>query len=290
MYERIFIGVDFSEDSLAAVRWTASRFPEAELTLFHAVEPPAAPNYALRSLDGGEDLAREKEHDARANLEHARDECAPGARLEICPGWPPRELNRAAVAAGAELMVVAAHPVRAGPSDETGETCVAIVKKATIPVLVWRPTRRDRDHTILAAVDLREGSVPIAATAARFAEHFDTRLVLFHVLPSGLQPYVRAVSTPAKAEETQRSLEQAARLAALERLPEALRDSPRVHVRIGRGKPITGQIIEAAEHEAADLIVAGKNHAPAFTGRVLLGNITGKLVRWSASSVLVVPV
>jgi len=290
MYKRIFIGVNFSDDSLAAVRWTASRFPDAELTLFHTVEPPEAPNYVLRSLEGGEDLAREKEQDALANLEHVREECAPNARLEVSPGWPPRELNLAAVAAGAQLVVVAAHPMRAKPSDETGETCVAIVKKATIPIFVWRPARRDRDHTILAAVDLREGSVPIAATAARFADYFDTRLVLFHVLPTGLQPYVRAVSTAAKAEETQRSLEQAARAAALERVPEPLRDSPRVHVRIGRGKPITGQIIEAAEHEAADLIVAGKSHAPAFTGRVLLGNITVKLVRWSGASVLVVPV
>ena len=61
MYERILIGIDFSDSSVETVRWAVSRFPTAEIVLFHAIEPLSIPGYLSRALGGSLELMREKE-------------------------------------------------------------------------------------------------------------------------------------------------------------------------------------------------------------------------------------
>ena len=155
---------------------------------------------------------------------------------------------------------------------------------------MWRPIRQQRDKTILAALDLREGSAPIAATAARYADYFGTRLFLLHAMPGTLQAYLRAVNSPTKVEETMRVLEDRARAEALARVPADLRKKLDIQVSILRGRPIVNHILTAAETEAADLIVTGKYHAPGLKGRVLLGGITRQIILGANCSVLTVPV
>ena len=69
-----------------------------------------------------------------------------------------------------------------------------------------------------------------------------------------------------------------------------LRRDLEVQTIILTGRPITAWILSTAETEAADLIAAGRSHAPGITGRAPLGGITARLMRDAASSVLVVPV
>ncbi len=290
MYENILIGVDFSDTSLAAVSWAAQQFPDAQVTLFHAIEPLSVPGYVQRALGSELSLRREKALDAQANLEQVAEQCSIEARLEVHRGWTPEILTAVAAEVGAELVVVGAHQKRAWPTDEPGNTCAAIVRKATLPVLVWRPIRQQNDKTVLAALDLREGSAPIAATAARYAAYFKTRLLLLHALPGTLQAYLRAVSSPTKVEDTLRRIEQGARVEALQRVPEDLRSRVEIHVSVARGRPIVQHVLAAAESEAADLIVIGKYHGPGLTGRVLLGGITRQVIQGANCSVLTVPV
>ena len=290
MYHSILIGIDFSDTSVETVRWAISRFPEAEITLFHAIERLGVPGYLLRELGSKLEIVRERELDARANLEEIATQCGIEARVEVRLGWTPEALAALTGEIRAELVVVGAHQKRVWPSDEVGNTCVAIVRKATVPVLIWRPIRQERDKTILAALDLRDGSAPIAATAARYASYFGTRLFLLHAMPGTLQAYLRAVSSPTKTEETVRLLERRARAEALSRVPEELRDGIEIQVSVVRGRPIVSHILNAAETEAADLIVIGKYHAPGFTGRVILGGITKQIIQGANCSVLTVPV
>ena len=290
MYDRILIGIDFSDSSVETVRWTVSRFPTAEITLFHAIGPLSIPGYLSRTLGGGTELMREKELDARTNLEHLAEGIGIDARIEVRLGWAPESLAITAEEIGAELVVVGAHRKRVNPSDELGNTCAAIVRKTIVPVLVWRPVVNDRDKTILAALDLREGSAPVAATGARYASYFDARLLLLHAIPSTLHGYLRAVSTAPKVEETMRGLESEARRDALERIPEDLRDQVPTQVAIVRGRPIVSHILNTAESESADLIVIGKYHAPGLVARVLLGGITAAVIQNANCSVLTVPV
>lgn len=290
MYKSILVGIDFSDASVETVRWAISRYPEAEIVLFHAVEPLGAPSYMVPELGSRLAQARERELDARANLEEVAAQCGIEARIEVRIGWIPEALNATAEEIRSELIVVGAHRTRVSPGDEPGNTCASIVSGASVPVLVWRPIRHQRDKTILAALDLREGSAPIAATAARFADYFGTRLVLLHAMPGTLQAYLRAVSSPTKVEETMRVLEQRARSEALSRVPADIRDTVDIHVSILRGRPIVNHILTAAETEAADLIVIGKYHAPGLKGTVLLGGITRQIILGANCSVLTVPV
>ena len=290
MYDRILIGIDFSDSSVETVRWAVSRFPTAEIVLFHAIEPLSIPGYLSRTLGGGLELMREKELDARANLEHLAEGIGIEAKLEVRLGWAPEVLATTAEDIGAQLVVVGAHRKRVNPSDELGNTCSAIVRKTVVPVLVWRPVINDRDKTILAALDLREGSAPVAATGARYAAYFDARLLLLHAIPSTLHGYLRAVSTAPKVEETMRDLESEARREALGRIPEELRDQVPAQVAIVRGRPIVSHILNMAESESADLIVIGKYHAPGLVARVLLGGITAAVIQNANCSVLTVPV
>ncbi len=290
MYDRILVGIDFSDSSVETVRWTVSRFPTADIVLFHAIEPLSIPGYLARTLGGSLELMREKELDARTNLEHLAEGIGIEARIEVRLGWAPESLAITAEEVGAELVVVGAHRKRVNPTDELGNTCAAIVRKTFVPVLVWRPVVNDSDKTILAALDLREGSAPVAATAARYAAYFGARLLLLHAIPSTLQGYLRAVSTPPKVEETMRDLESEARRDALERIPEDLRDQVPTQVAIVRGKPVVNHILSTAERESADLIVIGKYHAPGLVARVLLGGNTGAVIQNANCSVLTVPV
>jgi nucleotide-binding universal stress UspA family protein len=290
MYNSILIGIDFSDTSVETVRWAVSRFPDAEITLFHAIEPLGIPGYLTRELGSKLDIVRERDLDARANLEEIAAQCGVDVRVEVRAGWTPEALVAVAEEIKAELVVVGAHQKRVWPSDEIGNTCVAIIRKATVPVLVWRPICHETNKTILAALDLRDGSAPIAATAARCSAYFGTRLLLLHAMPGTLQAYVRAVSSPTKTEETVRVLEQRARAQALDRVPEDLREGIEIQVSVLRGRPIVHHILTAAEAEAADLIVIGKYHAPGLKGRVILGGITRQIIQGANCSVLTVPV
>ena len=290
MYHSILIGIDFSDASVDTVRWTVSRFPDADITLFHAIERLGVPGYLSRELGSKLGMVQERELDARANLEAIAEQCGIDARIEVRAGWTPEALVAVREEIKAELVVVGAHQKRVWPSDEVGNTCVAIVRKATAPVLIWRPIRQETDKTVLAALDLRDGSAPIAATAARFAAYFDTRLVLMHAMPGTLQAYVRAVSSPTKTDDMVRVLEQRARTEALKRIPDEFRDELEIQTSIVRGRPIVHHILTTAETEAADLIVIGKYHAPGLKGRVILGGITRQIIQGANCSVLTVPV
>lgn len=290
MYQSLLIGIDFSDTSVETVRWAVSRFPDAEITLFHAIEPLGIPGYLTRELGSKLEIVRERDLDARVNLEQIAEQCGVDVRVEVRAGWTPEALVAVAEETKAELVVVGAHQKRVWPSDELGNTCVAIIRKATVPVLVWRPIRHETNKTILAALDLRDGSAPIAATAARYSAYFGARLLLLHAMPGTLQAYVRAVSSPTKTEETVRLLEQRARAQALGRVPEDLREGIEVQVSVVRGRPIVHHILTAAEAEAVDLIVIGKYHAPGLKGRVILGGITKQIIQGANCSVLTVPV
>lgn len=291
MYERILAAIDFSEPSAEAFRWAARRFPEAEITLFHALERGAPPAYVRRALGDQLDLGRERELDVRTNLELLAEEAGVPARIAVGSGWAPAAVERAASEVDAGLVVVGAHTRRIWPWDEPGATASSIVDQASRPVLVWRPRPRQadpEDRTVLAALDLRERSEGVGPAAAEVSAYFEARMVLIHVLPRTLQAYLRAVSTTRKAEETLKQVGDAARRELVEQVPPALREELEIQPVVVRGRPVT-QILAAAENEAANLIVMGQRHAPSRTGRALMGSVTGSVLRGANCSVLVLP-
>ncbi|MFQ5530304.1 MAG: universal stress protein [Gemmatimonadota bacterium] len=289
MYDRILIGIDFSDTSEETVRWAVSRFPTAEIVLFHSVERFTVPGYLRRELGNELDVVLEKQLDVQSNLEAITERLGIEAECRIGRGWAPQAITAAAEEFDSELIVVGAHQRRAGLTDEPGNTCRAIVRKSHVPVLIWRPVRNENDKTILAALSLRDESAPVAATAAAHADYFSARLVLLHAMPGTLQAYLRAVSTPAKVDEALGRIEAGARQDAEIQVAAELRERLTVNVAIVRGRPVVTHILNSAESENADLIVVGKAHAPGLAGRLLIGGITSQIITGANCSVLTVP-
>ena len=77
MYDRILIGIDFSDSSVETVRWAVSRFPTADIVLFHAIEPLSIQRYQWHRYPR-----------RAANLRHCQSlylRTAPGRYL--CQDW-----------------------------------------------------------------------------------------------------------------------------------------------------------------------------------------------------------
>lgn len=289
MYQKILIGIDFSDTSVDTVRWAVSRFPAADIVLFHSIEKVTIPGYLRRELGPDLDVRLEAELDVQSNLEALAEQLGIQAEFEIRRGWSPETITAAAEDLNAELIVVAAHNKRAWPTAELGNTCRSVVRKSQLPVLVWHPMSIEEDRTILAALSLRDEGAPVAETAARYADYFSTRLVLVHALPGSLQAYLRAVNSPVKVEETLKRIEAAARQDIEKQVPEELRKRLKINILVARGRPSATHILNLAETENVDLIVMGKAHAPGLASRVLIGDITAQVISGANRSVLVVP-
>lgn len=288
MYQRILVGIDFSDASEEAVRWAVTRFPEADIVLFHSVESFSLPGYLRRELGEELDVFLERDLDIRANLEALADKVGIDAKLEVRHGWAPETLTAAVRDLDIGLVVIGAHQ-RAWPSEESRDGMRAIVRKSPVPVLIWRAIRNGRDRTILAALSLREDAARVPETAAAYADYFSTRLVLLHAMPGTLQAYLRAVSSPAKVDETLGRIEQGAREDVEASVPAELRDRLNIKVVVGRGRPVVTHLLSTAETEDVDLIVIGKAHAPGIASKVLIGGITSQVIEEANCSVLIVP-
>lgn len=291
MYRTILAAVDFSEPATQAVRWVAREFPGSRLVLAHALEKLDVPGYVRRALSGssGLDPHRDREVDARSNLEQIAEELGGSPEVVVRQGRAPAVLSALAREVGADLTVLGAHTRKVWPWEEPGATAEAIVEASSVPVLTWRPEIPDEERTVLALLDLREGSDLVAETAAELAGHLGARLVVQHVITAAYQGAIRNVSTASAAEEAASKVTASAREEALRLVPRKARDELEIRVIVSRGRAIT-QILVVAEQEAADLIVMGQSHLPGGkAGRALLGSVASKVVRGAKCAVLTLP-
>lgn len=288
MFKHILIAIDFSDASVRALRWTAKTFPDAKLTLFHVLREVEASADVRQSLSGKVD-PHEAELDAVTNIEHLIQETGSEAEVIVRTGSAVAELRQAASDSGAELVVLAAHENRIWPWDRYDVMAEKTCDQVDLPVLIWRPTRKTGEFTVLAPLDLRDGSEPVGRVAGRIASHLGARLVVLHVLPKTFQGFLRAASSTYQTEETLRKAESSAREEALGRIPADCCDEIHVQAIVTRGQPAR-QILAAVETEAVDLIVMGKTHVKKRTERALMGHVTGKALRSAPCSVLTVPI
>lgn len=291
MFRTILAAIDFSEPATQAARWAAREFPDSRIVLAHALERLHVPGYIREAFSGKESLdpQRGRAVDARSNLEQIAEEMGGAPEVVVREGRGAAVLTELAEELGAELTVLGAHTRRVWPWEEPGSTAETIVEASATPVLTWRPELQDGERTVLALVDLREGSDLVAETAADLARHMGARLVVQHVITAAYQGALRNVSTASAAEEAASKVTASAREEAFRLVPESARGELDLRVIVSRGRPIT-QILVAAEQEAADLIVLGRSHVPGGkAGRALLGSVASKVVRGAKSSVLTLP-
>lgn len=113
-YRRVLVPVDFSDHSLAAVRFARLLAPNAELCLFHAFDPPA--EGTLRTAGASEDsiaqYRAQYEREARQEMNELMAEIGPMSfpPLPWVQGGDPRvQISATADAYAADLIVMGKH-------------------------------------------------------------------------------------------------------------------------------------------------------------------------------------
>jgi nucleotide-binding universal stress UspA family protein len=136
---------------------------------------------------------------------------------------------------------------------------------------------------ILLPSDFSECSAEAARAARRLAEHFGSRLVVFHVLdePAALDPMFRG---EVPLEMLRERMEHYARDAMERFLAEHFQGFPDVETRVASGVPYR-EIVRAARETAAGLIVIG-THGRTGVEHVIFGSTAEKVVRMASCPVL----
>ena len=263
--DRIVVGVDFSEVSLAAAQWVGRHLArDAALTLVHVIEPPPLPNVLrLRSAPMPDPETR-----LRARIESLRGALhglsgvvgVTDSRVEVRVGDPAVQLAAYADLVEADLIVVGGNAVsRAAPRHETATTD-RLLRHLARPALVARNAQAAPTTVLAALAD--DVAAPVLTVA-------------------------RMVAAPCAARVAALRLADTAPVGSLERREHLLRETsilvktPDAVVKRGQVR----MIIDVARKLRADVIVIG-SHVSATEDE---DDAAHMLARTANCSVLVVP-
>lgn len=147
-FQRILVGLDFSEESRCALQEAASLASQsgASLSLVHVVEPVfGPPDVALVSMTGN--LSEERMiKRAGEELRELETLIPPACRVvetAVRCGIAFFEITEAARALGADLIVIGTHGRTGLERALLGSTAEKIVRHAPCPVLVMREKKRE---------------------------------------------------------------------------------------------------------------------------------------------------
>lgn len=292
--DRIAIGVDFGEPSLAAAEWVSRELaPGAELVLVHALDiaqaaplgaPPRKPS--ARVLDAAREFATER-------LRQVGNTLGPGAvRVEVHEDRPAPAIAAVAEACGVDLIVVGTHGKRTVPWRGLGSTAERLIRMSPVPVLLVSGRPEGSPRRLLVPVDEVDLTPAVLEWAGRVARRGGA-VTLMHVLDPRWQelhhrrlattgpPDESPVGAVTMAEATDATEAWLARLARDVAAPNG-----GVELVVATGAP-GDEILAAARRAGADLIVMGRRGR----GRVLpgvLGSTVSVVLRGAACPVLVV--
>jgi nucleotide-binding universal stress UspA family protein len=286
--ERIVIGVDFSAPSVAAVGWTREHFaPDAECVVVHALDVPRPPPFLRGTFPSRDEVIRSARAGASARLERlcSGQEWGP-VRLDVKEGRAEDVLADAAAETAADMVVVGEHGHPRGIWSTLGSTAEALVRRATMPVLLARSTPERAPQRILAAVDESAHARAVLMWTRMLARRFGAAVTAYHVFRPvflGAARMVSGMEASAKLEreqlqQTQSWLEQLVRAAGFE--------SEAATPRIEPGDPVSG-LVAAQRGGAFDLVIIGSRGAGG-AGRMLLGSVANGVLRGASCPVLVV--
>ena len=288
--ERILVGIDFSEASFEAARWTSRHLGRnAELILAHVIAIPEPPPI-LRSRFPRRDLvidtvregADKRLRDLSASLSCDR------IWLEIREGDVTTGLADIAREFEASLLVVGAHGERPGIAAALGSSAERLVRVAEIPVLLVTGSSSQRPSRVLVPVDESPVATEALRWASRMSERLDAQITVLHVEPATVMSHVFAASgnvpgvpTAEPPGTTSASSDRWLDLALRAGVP-----ADRVTSEVAFGEA-GQQIIAAAGRVEAGLIVVGRRGAGGVR-RAVLGSVVDAVLRRAPCPVLVV--
>lgn len=141
MGRHVLIPVDGSEQSDRAVAFAYEQFPEATITLFHAINPTRAGYGAQAGIPSfSEEWYEDAEQAAQELFDEARADAPPTATVEEATevGQPSRAIVEFAEEHGVDQIVMGSHG-RGGVSRILlGSVAETVVRRSPIPVTVVR--------------------------------------------------------------------------------------------------------------------------------------------------------
>jgi nucleotide-binding universal stress UspA family protein len=296
--ERILCPTDFSEFSQRALQRALglARWFKARVTALHVVPraawalPPGA--YGTYITVPAELIRSRQEAEAQALAGFVEPFLGEGIPIEtmLVEGDPSREIQAAAEALPADLVVMGTQGHSALEHLILGSVTEKVLRRAPCPVLtVGRSAAVPSGALfprILCAADLTKASEATLAMALSLAEENLARVTLLHVVEGLLGETGPQLYRPVPETAPLRGMlvEQ-----ATERLREAARSAHSfcdVSERVEAGAAWR-EILRVAESTRADLIVMGA-HTHGALGRLLLGSTANRVVRLASCPVLIV--
>lgn len=291
--QRVVVGVDFSEPSQAAARWTAAHFaPGAEVVLVHVVDVPEPPSFLRGRFPPRERLVET----ARAGADRRLRELSLGLGagriwLEIREGDAVQELERVATEYAADVIVVGAHGMRPGPWSAVGSTADQIARRSPVPVLLAQGRLDAPPRQLLVGLDDASIAQGVLGWARLVAQRAGARVTALHVLSAPLLESLLTLAavTSGTPTPTIPALESGHREDAdrwARRLVEGGLDPATASSEIAFGDPAP-ELLAAAARIGADLILVGR-HGAGGERPALLGSVTAGVLRGAVCPVLVV--
>ncbi|MGH9201280.1 MAG: universal stress protein [Vicinamibacterales bacterium] len=279
----VFVGTDLSSAASEALRQAQAlaRDLSSSMIVCHVLpEFPAVrmlfPQWAGVDAAKQEAMASTAEKAVRRQVAETIGD-ATHARVVLDTGTPHAGLLAQAEAAGAGIIVT-------GP----GRVADRVVRHATVPVLVARPSPRG---DVIGATDFSDPSLPALETAAFEARRRTSRLRVVHVIDIGVSalaggagagaPFLGAASLIAL--ESIDELKTAAR----DRLQQMLAGSGVDGEAVAVSGSAATTLIGIAESSRAELVVVG-THGRSGLARLTLGSTAEAVVDSAPCSVLVV--
>ena len=291
--ERIIVGVDFSDPSIAAALWTARHLGRgAELILAHSIAVPEPPGFLRGRYPSRDGIIETARIGAAARLRKLATAIgAERVRWEILTDDPAGRIERLADEVGADLIVIGKHGARSGLWRGLGTTAERVSRSTSVPVLLVEGNPETRPRRMLVAVDDDDVTEWVLAWAARLAEHFDATVTLIHVVSAAVLTHVLSMAavTAGGGEVDESAIGDEFREDAerwLRRLVDTRPRLDRAQYITAAGNPAEA-ILAAAERVGADLIVLGSRR-PGRLRRAVLGSTASEVLHRATRSVLVV--
>jgi nucleotide-binding universal stress UspA family protein len=288
--ERLLVGVDFRQPSLAAARWAATHFGSGtRIDLAHVVAVPEVPRFLESAVPALDDRLATAVGTPLPSLRgFATTLSASDLSAHVRVGHTVQSLADIAGDLQSDLVVLG----RKGLDGNRGRTLERLIRRLTVPALVIANGKKERPRRILAAVDDAPIARELVNWSARLAQHFGAELTLLHVLSDALLAYEWGWHESSCTQRGPVSLGSSFRW--VPPIHAWLRGfcttygshtALRTVVAVGSAGPM---ILARAQAARADLIVVGRSGAHA-TGPGAIGSATRLALRGAQVPLLVVP-
>lgn len=280
---KVVVATDLSARSHRAVRRAVllARASGAEITLLHVVDD----DQPDRMIDAERAVAEELLADqARSLIELDAVSC----RHEVALGEPFEAIARLAARQAADVVVIGQHRRAILRDFFLGTTAERTIRTARLPVLKVSTAPAGPYRAVLAASDLSDAAAGALATAASLGLTRDALVAVLHAfVPLARTMLARAAMAPDDALVAGQA-ETASAAAELDAHLATWADAPDQRLVWPAPAGAAAAVCEAARNLHADLVVIGTRQRPALQ-EMLLGSVSGEVLRYAPCDVLAVP-